>query len=378
MVSPTSDRFVSLMALDQYCRELRWLEPLRREELADALACLARGKRERAQSCPDASVLAQARQARDRLVLDHHRLVMSIVHRLFPSFHHLAFDDLLNEANTCLLARLDEYCDNPAWEGHPFSHFVASIVYKSLFTMLREQDRPIKLPSKVIAWLNRKHQMERQWEQQYHRPPTLSEVAAHLSVRPEVVVEVEAYDRYQQTESVQALLKEAEPEEEHDFRSVFDESEPDADALSEEAMETLQRAVQEVLTEQQRQIVTLRYRLDDRGSKKRAITLVADLLSLNVQNAAVAEHRALERLRHALSYGIVDGKVCCELRADYEVPYYTEPGAAAALGVSPSTLRRRVHAGLIPYFYREDQGPRRLYAKAVIERLAAEWQEQAA
>src|SRR5437870_6064130 len=48
------DQDVSLMALDQYIREVRWLEPLTEEEEAQLLARIERGKDEKRQAQPNA------------------------------------------------------------------------------------------------------------------------------------------------------------------------------------------------------------------------------------------------------------------------------------------------------------------------------------
>ncbi|SRR5258707_6902482 len=157
----SDDRYLSLMAKDQFLRELRWMERLSSEEAARLLSALAAGKKERAKVCSDAGVLAQAQEARNRLIVEHQFLVLSIVRRLLPSFRLLDELDLVNEVNAMLLVRLDEYCDNPAWAGCPFSHFVSSMTYKALFQALRERDRAVCLPQKVTTLLNKKRCLER-------------------------------------------------------------------------------------------------------------------------------------------------------------------------------------------------------------------------
>ena len=60
---PDDDRYVSLMAQDQYFRALRWMERLSCEDEAEYLRYLAWGKRERAKAFPDARVLQRAQDA---------------------------------------------------------------------------------------------------------------------------------------------------------------------------------------------------------------------------------------------------------------------------------------------------------------------------
>src|SRR5205814_1335523 len=67
-MSTHDDQDVSLMALDQYIRQVRWLEPLTQEEEAQLLARIERGKHEKRQAQPNAWRLSLAHAARERLV----------------------------------------------------------------------------------------------------------------------------------------------------------------------------------------------------------------------------------------------------------------------------------------------------------------------
>ena len=67
-MSTQDDQDVSLMALDQYIRQVRWLEPLTQEEEAQLLARIERGKYERRQPQPNAWRLSLAQAAQERLV----------------------------------------------------------------------------------------------------------------------------------------------------------------------------------------------------------------------------------------------------------------------------------------------------------------------
>ena len=64
-----NDQDVSLMAYDQYMRLVHWTPRLSDEEILQLLQQIAQGKAEQTKACPDRRVLAQAKEARDHLVV---------------------------------------------------------------------------------------------------------------------------------------------------------------------------------------------------------------------------------------------------------------------------------------------------------------------
>jgi hypothetical protein len=63
------DQDVSLMAYDQYMRLVHWTPRLSDEEMLQLLQHIAHGKAEQTTTCPDRRVVAQAKEARDHLVV---------------------------------------------------------------------------------------------------------------------------------------------------------------------------------------------------------------------------------------------------------------------------------------------------------------------
>jgi len=79
-------RDISLMAHDQYMRLVNWTPRLSDEEIIQLLQQIARGKTEQTKVCPDVQVLAQAKEARDHLVVGLQRLVMCMAQRCHRRF----------------------------------------------------------------------------------------------------------------------------------------------------------------------------------------------------------------------------------------------------------------------------------------------------
>src|SRR5207302_1859299 len=107
VIDSDDDRKVSLLAIDQYMRQVRWTDTLSREEEAVLFEWVARGKRERREDYPRQWVLEQARQARDRLVEGFQPLVIHFAKRYHHRVHSLDLLDLVQEGNLGLLKAID-------------------------------------------------------------------------------------------------------------------------------------------------------------------------------------------------------------------------------------------------------------------------------
>lgn len=373
-VSKPTETVLSLLAHDQYFRELNRIAHVSSDEEACYTAQVLRGYEERHKPVPDARVLALAHEARDRLVVGHQRVIVSIAHRLHHTFRSMEVLDLINEASKALLEKWDYYCAEPIWRERPFSHFVSYVVYKGLFAALRKRDRMIPLPQEVLTVLNRKRVMVRAWEGARGCEPTADELVQQLGVSFAVLHDVLVYESYLRIESMQALLeRSAETDPEALFVPLSHQKgeSQDEEASQRECARVLRQAIETVLTPVERMVIMARYRLDDGGSGVRSYTQLAELLPLSSSHIKQANSRALEKLRDALEYRVERNQGWCRLDKDYETPCYNEREAARALGLSATTFRRRVHAGRIPYVVRTAVGPQRWYPQVVIEELAA-------
>jgi DNA-directed RNA polymerase sigma subunit (sigma70/sigma32) len=103
------EREISLMAIDQYLRQVRWTAPLPDEEEARLMAYVERGKAEYVKSCPDEQVLADAKRARDRLVEGYQRLVMYLARRFLYYARRLELSDLIQEGNLGLMEAIERH-----------------------------------------------------------------------------------------------------------------------------------------------------------------------------------------------------------------------------------------------------------------------------
>src|SRR5437868_10600874 len=107
MNSSEEEREVSLLAIDQYMRQVRWTPDLTLQEEEELVERIARGKAEQQKACPNQVVMAEARQARDRLVEGYQRLVVYIARQYTYRFGSMELLDLVQEGNLGLLHAID-------------------------------------------------------------------------------------------------------------------------------------------------------------------------------------------------------------------------------------------------------------------------------
>src|SRR5205823_14580837 len=98
-MSTPEEQDVSLMALDQYIRQVRWLEPLTPEEEAQLIARIERGKQERGQPQPNAWRLSLAQAARERLIEGYLPWVIHLAKGYVSRARGLELLDLVQEGN---------------------------------------------------------------------------------------------------------------------------------------------------------------------------------------------------------------------------------------------------------------------------------------
>src|SRR5579859_4394736 len=132
------ERDVSLMAKDQYMREVHRVEPATEEEEAQLLGHIERARRD-----PTHQGLARlAQQARERLVEVYQPMVIACAYRMARRCHRLEVMDLIQEGNVALLRVIDT-CD--LWRDCPLSALVAVYVRYALLDALREHNGSVRL-----------------------------------------------------------------------------------------------------------------------------------------------------------------------------------------------------------------------------------------
>lgn len=287
---------VSLMAIDQYLRQVRWLPRLTDDEEAQLLERMSRGRAERVKPCPDAEVLADEKQARDRLIEDYQRLVVFLAKKRRFLFRSMELLDLIQEGNLGLMQALEEY--DPSC-GYPLRTVVCHHVRHAIWEALRSHDRMIRLPvhvHKAVSWMERR---KSELLAALDHEPSSVELARGMEMSEEELLELERSNRCQEVASIQALVVETKGEDYLNFVSLFEAAVAEQ-AHREPFEEMVRQAMETAITRRQREVLQLRYGFNEGGGSVRTKRAVAEMLGVAEGSVGQVERAAIKRLHMVL------------------------------------------------------------------------------
>ena len=296
VIDDQDNQEVCLMALDQYIRQVRWLEPLTTEEEAQLLARIERGKHEKRQPQPNAWRLSLAKAARERLVEGYLPWVIHLAKEYVSRVRGMQLLDLIQEGNLGLLAAIEH---NDVSKGYPLRALVTAYVRGAILDALRERDGLVRIPDRTVRQLRLLRKAQRALLHTLGREASYAELAAHMQLSVEKVCELVCYQERQEVSSLEALVQARASEEEASFVSVF--------AATAEEMrvqpwsELIEQAMQTMLTERQRTVVQLRYGFGEDGGLMRTQKEVAELAGIAWITVLRDERRVKGVLREALA-----------------------------------------------------------------------------
>jgi len=275
------ERDVSLLAIDQYFREVHWTPALSQEEEAELFRCIHGG--------------VNALQARERLVEGFQGLVIRIARRFVPQFRHLDLLDVIQEGNIGLLRAID---DHDPESGYPLRALASVYIQHAIVDAWHAREGLVRFPSNVREALTALDKTERQLSKTLGRLPTIGELAQALGVREARVVDLLTWRKWQRVESVEGLLQRCEMEEDRlEFVSLFEAVVVAADWRSERVRE----AVAQALTVHQREVVRMRYGLAEEDGRPYSQLEVATHYGTSPQAVCTVEQAAHKRLRRVLA-----------------------------------------------------------------------------
>jgi RNA polymerase primary sigma factor len=298
---------VSLMADDLYFSQVRQAAYLSREEEAVLLERVALGKRERMAACPDARVLAEAQAARDRLVEGFQGLVIAIAQRAVQRFSSHSLMDLVQEGNTGLLVAINDY--DPML-GCPLRALASVCIRHALGLAWRERDGYVKLQSRDAAALHKIRVAQARFYEEHGRMPTSEEVAQAVGLKESRVHDLFSARRCWQGLSIQEMIERREIEEEKfPMVSLFEAVEVGSSCAWQP--EQLRQVVDTVLSPVQRQVIGVRFGLDEEGTSRSQRETVK-VLGSTLKSVQDAERKAKRKLARVLAAsGEVSPVVSC-------------------------------------------------------------------
>ncbi|WP_344549966.1 RNA polymerase sigma factor [Kitasatospora saccharophila] len=289
--------------LRQYLREIgriRLLTAVEEVELARAIEAGLFAE-EALDRVPDADrrllgdldrLVVLGRIAKRRLIEANLRLVVSVAKRYVG--RGLTLLDLVQEGNLGLIRAVEKF---DYARGYKFSTYATWWIRQAMSRALADQARTIRVPVHVVELINRVLRVQRSMLQERGVEPTPAEVGAALQLSPERVREI--------LKLAQEPVSLHTPVGEEDDVALGDLIE-DADAASpaESASFLLLRehleAVLATLGERERQVVQLRYGLDD--GRPRTLEEIGHLFGVTRERIRQIEAKTLGKLRdHAFA-----------------------------------------------------------------------------
>ena len=371
---------LSLLAADQYFRQMRRIVRLSLEEEQRYLARLARGQWEQRQAQPNQWRLMLAREARNRLLESYQPLIVHYAHVYHRYCWRLELLDLIQEGNLALLAALEQRDHR---DPRPFQQFAGLCIRHRLVGALLRQDCLIRVTAQCRRLAAIAGRVQERLQQEYGFDPSLAQVAQAMQCDEASLAEKLALARRQEVESLQAILERCEDEADDGVLQMLGLYEPVPGIAPErlaELREQLQRAVR-CLSERQRLVLTWRYGLDEERAEECSLEEIAQRLGCTYNTARCAEVEARKHLAHWLRLEVEADGVRCVVREEVtgflEDAWYTWEEASAKLGCSRVTLRKKVHEGqLVEYKVSRQLGA--VYPRAMVDRLVAQRPEQVA